>query len=108
SDWSSDVCSSDLPLVAWALVTLYMLWIQVPLFYRHFIALIPPLISLAVMGIGSISSARDFVARFKPTQVLTLLALLLIVVIIGTDLPQYQPYYQTASTYGTDTNAKFQ
>ena len=28
-------------------------------------------------------------------------------VIIGTDLPQYQPYYQTASTYGTDTNAKF-
>lgn len=97
-----------LPLVAWALVTLYVLWIQVPLFYRHFIALIPPLISLAVIGIGSISSARDFVARFKPPQVLTSLALLLIVVIIGTDLPQYQPYYQTASLYGTDTYAKFQ
>src|SRR5947209_5455025 len=82
-----------LPLVAWALVTLYMLWIQVPLFYRHFIALIPPLISLAVMGIGSISSARHFLARFRFAQVLTSLAVLLILVIIATDLPQYQPYY---------------
>src|SRR6266581_2083937 len=97
-----------LPLVAWALVTLYLLWIQVPLFYRHFIALIPPLISLAVIGIGNISSTRDFFARFRFPQVLTSLAVLLILVIIATDLPQYQPYYQAASKRGNDTYAKLQ
>src|SRR5437016_709930 len=97
-----------LPLVAWTLITLYVLWIQVPLFYRHFIALIPPLISLAVIGVGSISSARDFFARFRFPQVLTSLAVLLILVIIATDLPQYQPYYQAASKRGNDTYAKLQ
>lgn len=97
-----------LPLVAWTLVTLYLLWIQVPLFSRHFIALIPPLISLAVIGIGDISSARHFFARVRFPQVLTLLAVLLILIIIGTDLPQYPPYYQMVSSRGTGATAQFQ
>jgi Dolichyl-phosphate-mannose-protein mannosyltransferase len=41
-----------LPLLAWLLGTLYVLWHQVPLFTHHLVALTPPLIALAVMGIG--------------------------------------------------------
>lgn len=42
-----------LPLIAWLLATIYLLWHQVPLFPHHLIALIPPLIGLAAMGIGN-------------------------------------------------------
>ncbi len=48
-----------IPLVAWFLVTFYVLWIQVPLFYRHAIALIPALIAMAVIGIGNIASIAE-------------------------------------------------
>jgi 4-amino-4-deoxy-L-arabinose transferase-like glycosyltransferase len=39
------------PLLAWLLATIVQLWQQVPLFPHHLIALIPPLVALAVMGI---------------------------------------------------------
>src|SRR5579883_3110372 len=42
-----------LPLIAWLLATIYILWRQVPLFQHHLIALIPPLLGLAVIGIGN-------------------------------------------------------
>jgi hypothetical protein len=38
------------PLLAWFLATVYWLWRQVPLFPHHLVALIPPLIALAVCG----------------------------------------------------------
>ncbi len=41
------------PLIAWLLATIYLLWHQVPLFQHHLIALLPPLIGLAVIGIGN-------------------------------------------------------
>jgi len=43
------------PLLAWLLASLLLLWQQVPLFPHHFVASTPPLIALAVMGIGAIS-----------------------------------------------------
>jgi len=38
-----------LPLIAWLLATIIMLLMQVPLFHHHLVALIPPLIGLAVI-----------------------------------------------------------
>jgi len=97
-----------IPLVAWSLVTLYMLWIEVPLFYRHFIALIPPLIGLAVMGMGSTSPVRSFFSRFRLPQLMTSLAVILILIIIVTDIVQYRPYYQMVEKRGSDTYAKLE
>ena len=54
-----------IPLLAWLLATIYLLWRQVPLFPHHLIALVPPLIGLAVMGMGS-SVTWKSLARFKP------------------------------------------
>lgn len=47
-----------IPLVAWLVVTIYLLWQQVPLFPHHLVALTPPLIALAIMGISPITSAE--------------------------------------------------
>jgi 4-amino-4-deoxy-L-arabinose transferase-like glycosyltransferase len=52
-----------LPLIAWLLATIYLLWRQVPLFQHHLIALIPPLLGLAVVGIGK-SLAWETLARY--------------------------------------------
>lgn len=41
-----------IPLLAWLGATVYMLWLQTPLFHHHLVALIPPLVSLAIVGIG--------------------------------------------------------
>jgi hypothetical protein len=54
-----------IPLIAWLLVTIFLLWRQVPLFQHHLIALVPPLIGLAVMGVGN-SLTWKSVARFMP------------------------------------------
>src|SRR5207249_2905924 len=40
-----------LPLLAWLLATLYLLWQQVLLFHHPLLTLIPPMIALAVIGI---------------------------------------------------------
>ena len=63
-----------IPLVAWMLVTTYMLLLVVPLFYRHFIALDPPLIAMAVMGLGRAFPAGSFLSRFKLPQIMPALA----------------------------------
>lgn len=48
-----------IPLLVWLIATLYLLWQQAPLFYHHVVALIPPLIALAVMGISPITSTKQ-------------------------------------------------
>src|SRR5579863_342759 len=48
-----------LPLTVWFLVTLYVLWEQVPLFPRHMIALVPILIAMAVMGFGEMPNLKE-------------------------------------------------
>ena len=53
-----------IPLIAWLLVTIYLLWRQVPLLQHHLIALVPPLLGLAVMGIGN-SLTWKSLARFN-------------------------------------------
>ena len=90
------------PLLAWLLVSLYLLWITTPLFYRHLIALVPPLIGLAVLGLEglpTIEGVNAQVAKVVPT-----LALLLMLIAAGVNIGQTIVYYndaaqQSASAY---------
>ncbi|GAC1379579.1 MAG: hypothetical protein NVSMB33_04950 [Ktedonobacteraceae bacterium] len=114
-----------LPLLAWSLTTLYLLWLQLPLFPRHFISLTPSLISLAVVGIASsrekydsrkghhyyttgIMTARVIrspLFKFNLSQILAALSILLILVTVGIELPQYPPYYKMVAQNGSDAYA---
>ncbi len=99
-----------IPLVCWALVTTIMLMSVVPLFNRHFIALDPPLIAMAVMGVGGIGgvSRSDILSRFKLPQIMPALAALLILVITVTELLQYPSYYRNADKQGSDASTRLQ
>ena len=97
-----------IPLVAWMLVTTYMLLLVVPLFYRHFIALDPPLIAMAVMGLGRAFPAGSFLSRFKLPQIMPALAALLILFTVVTATLQYPSYYQRANKQGSDASSRQQ
>ncbi len=81
-----------LPLLAWLLTTIYMLWKLTPLFPHHLVALIPPLIALTVMGIS------PFTWQKKPSRVLlnsaTAVALALILVTATLNVQQIRHYYR--------------
>lgn len=47
-----------LPLLAWLAVTVVLLAQQTPLFHHHLVALIPPLVSLTIVGISPISTIK--------------------------------------------------
>ena len=96
-----------IPLLAWLLVSAYMLQWEVPLFYRHFIALQPALIALAVIGLSR-AFPLGFVSRFKLPQIMPVLGALLILLNIVTDLPQYPSYYQSAERHGNDAYIRLQ
>ena len=49
-----------IPLIAWLLASIYLLYAQIPLFHHHLVILIPPLASLAVIGIGGKMSPIAF------------------------------------------------
>jgi 4-amino-4-deoxy-L-arabinose transferase-like glycosyltransferase len=97
-----------IPLLAWTFVSLALLWEEVPLFYRHFITLIPPLIAIAIMGIGGgvdPSPVKGFLSKFKLPFVMPSLAVLLILAVVVTDIQTYQPYYQYSVIRGNDSFA---
>src|SRR6202035_2966418 len=57
-----------LPLLAWLLVTTYLLLRQYPLFWHHMVALEPPFIALAVLGVAEPASYKALFARVKLSQ----------------------------------------
>jgi len=88
-----------IPLIAWLLATLYLLWHQVPLFPHHLVALTPPLIALAVIGIRDPStrnkdSSSSLMSR--ATTYLTWIAVVLILITAILDVRQDRSYYRTA------------
>ncbi len=94
-----------LPLLAWLFVTIFLLWRQVPLFTHHLVILTPPLIALAVIGIGRMPAAfQAFLpALAKYTTWLAIPAILLILVTAVLDVRQDRQYYREAeanSAYG--------
>lgn len=112
-----------IPLIAWLLVTFYLLWRQVPLFQHHLIALVPPLIGLAVMGIGNSrtwksltgynlirgkgkSVAADRGSQAGSTSILenimTWVALILILITVGLAIRQDRQYYRSDAYMATD------
>ncbi len=101
-----------IPLLAWTLISLALLWEEVPLFYRHYITLIPPLIAIAIMGLrGGIgggvgtSPVKGFLSKFKLPIIMPSLAVLLILAVVVTDIQTYQPYYQYSVIRGNDSFA---
>lgn len=100
-----------IPLLAWLLVSIYMLYTVVPLFYRHLIALDPPLIAMAVMGLGRAFPANALVSRFRlpqVAQILVAVGIALVLLNMVTDLPQYPSYYQSAEKHGSDASKGLQ
>jgi 4-amino-4-deoxy-L-arabinose transferase-like glycosyltransferase len=88
-----------IPLIAWLLATLYLLWHQVPLFQHHLVALTPPLVALAVMGMSDLSPrSKDMSSGLMPraTTYFTWLAIALLLVTAIFDVRQDRLYYSTA------------
>jgi len=91
-----------LPLIAWFLVTTIMLWRVVPLFPHHLVALTPPLVALAVLGIApGTRMPRDRKSALSFPTLATVLSLLLILVTVGlngrADLRYYRAQQQTSN-----------
>ena len=80
-----------LPLLAWFGATALLLWLQVPLFPHHFVALTPPLIALTVMGISPLTFAKrtPFSMIAMSITVIALLLLVLLSFVQGTTLQHY-------------------
>lgn len=125
-----------LPLIAWLLATLYFLWRLFPLFQHHLVALAPPLIALAVIGIaspstytGAMNSPASFVRSpsqsskqsqssflrgllpFQPSmsnlaKITSLIAILLILITALFALRQDRQDYRTAIVRGADSLEK--
>jgi hypothetical protein len=101
-----------LPLLAWFLVSAYLLLRQVPLFPHHLVSLVPPLVALAIMGIAPLSPASKTIsdraglraARF----VMTGLAIVLVLLTTAVDLQQDAAYYHTAQARSVDGLAQLE
>jgi len=88
-----------IPLIAWLIATLYLLWHQVPLFQHHLVALTPPLIALAVMGIGNQSAHSKDTSNSmmsRTTTYSTWIAIALIMITTILNVQQDRLYYSTA------------
>ena len=89
------------PLIGWLIATLYLLWHQVPLFQHHLIALTPPLIALAVIGIGNHSlSSKETSSNVmsKAVPFFTWITIALIIITTILNVQQDRLYYRTAVT----------
>src|SRR5579859_1343621 len=87
------------PLIAWFLATIYLLWQQVPLFPHHLVALVPPLVALAVVGIGPIKVEKsEYAIITNTTTAITLL------VVLGAGLVSgYAAYHYLRLEHGQGT-----
>lgn len=90
-----------LPLLAWLIASLYLLWKEVPLFQHHLVILVPPLLGLAIMGILPFTLTSSRVAIV--TRGVTIVALLLIVACSGINLLQSRSYLRQAHGHATAT-----
>jgi 4-amino-4-deoxy-L-arabinose transferase-like glycosyltransferase len=100
-----------IPLIAWLLATLYLLWHQVPLFPHHLVALMPPLIALAVMGISDPSTRnKNSSSGIMPgaRTYLTWVAIALILVTALLDARQDRAYYRTAQASSVSALTQFE
>lgn len=99
-----------IPLIAWFVATFAVLLIQVPLFPRHAIALIPPMIGMAVMALHDIPTLAEVRSTIPTAKLAALLAafLMLIVIVTGgvSDYARYQQLSQQAVSPSTQLEAR--
>jgi 4-amino-4-deoxy-L-arabinose transferase-like glycosyltransferase len=98
-----------LPLLAWLLATLFLLWQQRPLFSHHLIALVPSYIGLAILafiprreGASSRSRLRLPVLKYLPI----VLASLLIACILVGNLLSIRQYYRISQARASADDAR--
>ncbi len=96
-----------LPLLAWLATTVLMLWVQTPLFHHHLVALIPPLVSLAIVGISPISRNKEesspLVKEWTSTlvNVTTAITILVLLFVSYTNWQEEQLYYRSSLAQAT-------
>jgi 4-amino-4-deoxy-L-arabinose transferase-like glycosyltransferase len=86
-----------IPLITWLLATLFLLWHMVPLFPHHLVALTPPLIALAVTGIGNPSAQNKNISdglMLQATSFISGIAIMLILITAIFNLQQDRLYYR--------------
>lgn len=94
-----------LPVLAWLLATLIVLYLQQPLFAHHLIALEPPLITLALLGLARSTAYKEALTRLtgrgnRAAQVISGTAILLLLVASGVSFWQDIDHFQQ-----TDANS---
>jgi hypothetical protein len=99
-----------IPLVAWFLATLVILWMQVPLFYRHAIALTPTLIAMAVIGIGDVAAVKKTATTYREAlvKIAPPVALVLMLAVLITNIAPVRSYYQSISQQAAGSSTQFQ
>jgi len=85
-----------LPLLAWLGATVVMLWLQVPLFHHHLVALIPPLVSLAIVGISPVNWNKRW--RSILGNIATAITILVLLFVSNTNGQEEQRYYRDMLT----------
>jgi 4-amino-4-deoxy-L-arabinose transferase-like glycosyltransferase len=99
-----------LPLLVWLLVTTYLLLRQYPLFYHHLVALEPPFIALAVLGVAKPASYQALFARVKLRKlapIVTALGMLLILRASYTAFHKDLSAYRSADLTSTSSSVVF-
>jgi 4-amino-4-deoxy-L-arabinose transferase-like glycosyltransferase len=93
-----------LPLLAWLGATVLMLWLQTPLFHHHLVALIPPLVSLAIVGISPIRWDK------KRSSILvnaaTAITIIVLLFVSYTNWQGEQAYYRSSLEQATSKAVK--
>jgi 4-amino-4-deoxy-L-arabinose transferase-like glycosyltransferase len=100
-----------LAVLAWLLVTLLALYLQQPLFAHHLIAIEPPLITLALLGLARPAAYKAALSRLAACSHQTALlisgaAILLILAASGVSFWQDINYYQQADAYNAGPNVQ--
>lgn len=85
-----------LPLLAWLLASIYLLWQQTPLFTHHFVVLTPPLIALTVMGIVPIRLRQKLTLNFAYVTTIIAIVGVLIVGAVNVQASRHALYLKRA------------
>jgi 4-amino-4-deoxy-L-arabinose transferase-like glycosyltransferase len=85
-----------LPLIAWLLATIIMLLLQVPLFHHHLVALIPPLIGLAVIIVDPKQWRQPH--EITVLKAVSLLGIILLLITMGLNAWSVKTYYAQKRT----------
>ncbi len=99
-----------LPLIGWLLGSIVLLYDQVPLFHHHLVILIPPLASLAVIGIGGKIAPAAFGGAVKNRALVAKIAggiaLVLVLVTVGLNSQGDQTYFISTRLQSIDAQTR--